>query len=170
MNITIIKAFFITLVITLISCMPINTTYIKQGELYGPIDSIQFATIKGLNNINDNSDAQVSVVGSSPPIEGVITGHLLKNGISTISNSKLSELNDKQLSKSAIVEWGVSGRNSRGITGISSGYSQEVTVLIRNAFSGELLYKGTGEYMGATDSDDLKGALLAALANFKSTK
>jgi len=170
MNTNAIKTFLITLVITLTSCMPINTTYVKKGELYETIDSIQFATIKGLNNITDNSDAQISVVGNSPPIESVITGHLLKNGISTIPNSKLSEFNNKQLSKSVIVEWGVSGRNSRGITGISSGYSQEVTVLIRNAFSGVLLYKGTGEYMGATDSDDLKGALLAALANFKSTK
>lgn len=162
------KRYLIAFIILLTGCSTLNTTYVQQGELYNSIEFIQFSTIKGLNNISDNSDTQVSVVSNSvTPIESVITGHLLKNGISTVSPSKFSTFNDTQLLKSAIVEWGVSGRNSRGISGA---YSQEVTVLIRNASSGELIYKGTGEYLGTTDADDLKGALLAALANFKSTR
>ena len=163
-----IKTYLIILAIALTGCMATNSTYVRQGQLYKPIDSIQFATIKGLHTISDDADTQVSVTNTSiAPIESVITGHLLKNGISTITSSELSKLNNSQLSKCITIEWGVSGRNSRGIIGISSGYSQEVTILMRNALSGELVYKGTGEYMGQTDTDDLKGALLAALSNFK---
>lgn len=158
------KKYLIILVIALTGCVAINSTYVRQGQLYKPIDSIQFATIKNHHNISDDADTQISVTNtSSTPIEGVISGYLLKNGISTISSAQLSKLNNSQLSKCLIVEWGVSGRNSRGIIG----YSQEVTILMRNALSGELVYKGIGEYMGRTEKDDLKGALLAALTNFK---
>lgn len=118
--------------------------------------------------MRDHTNSQVAVVNSSSlrigNIENVISGHLLKNGISNVTLNEFSKFNSNQKSKCIIVEWGVSGRNARGSSG---GYSQEVTVIIRNALSKELIYKGIGEYIGQTEIDDLRGALLAALKNFK---
>jgi len=101
-----------------------------------------------------------SIIGT---VDNVIVGSLLKNEISTLSDNEFMKLSKQELNNSIIVEWGISGRINRG----KGAYSQEVTVLIRNASTRKLIYKGIGEYIGRTEIDDLRGALLAALKNFK---
>ena len=154
--------------ILLIGCASINTTYQSHGTTYSPTENIQFALIKGKFEMGDQTQSQIALVNPSSlrigTVESVITGHLLKNGISTISLEEYSKFAADQINKCIIVEWGVSGRNSQGIRGA---YSQEVTVLIRRASSKELVYQGIGEYIGETEIDDIKGALFAALKNFK---
>jgi len=44
------------------------------------------------------------------------------------------------------------------------GYSQEITLVMRDLISDEPVYIGTGEYMGLTDADDLRGAMIATLS------
>lgn len=155
--------------ILLIGCASmINTTYQSHGTTYLPTENIQFALIKGKFEMGDQTQSQIALVDPSSlrigTFESVITGHLLKNSISTISLEEYSKFTEDQINKCIIVEWGVSGRNSQGIHGA---YSQEVTVIIRRASSKELVYQGIGEYIGQTEIDDIKGALFAALKNFK---
>ncbi|MFH1008912.1 MAG: hypothetical protein V1800_15665 [Candidatus Latescibacterota bacterium] len=164
------KIFFAVATIVFLSgcAYQVNVTYRSHGTTYASLETVKYAVIKGQFNMKDQTNSQVAVVNATAlrigNIESVITGSLLKNGISTMSSDELSELPQDQHARCIIVEWGISGRNSRGI---GAGYSQEVTVLIKNALSGELVYKGIGEYMGQTEIDDLKGALLAALKDFR---
>jgi len=144
----------------------INLTFQSDGTNYSSLEPIQYAFIKDKLDISDKTKSQVTLAGPSElrigNIESVIKGSLLKHNISTISYDEFSKLTKDKISRCIIVEWGISGRNGRS----DSGYSQEVTVLIKNASSGKLIYKGVGEYMGQTEIDDLKGALFAALKNF----
>lgn len=43
------------------------------------------------------------------------------------------------------------------------GYSLEVTVVLSDYLTGEVVYSGIGEHMGGTKKDDWRGAIQAAL-------
>jgi hypothetical protein len=153
-------------ILLLVGCSSMNKTYQSQGIIYSKMSDIQFALIKSKLGINDQTQSQIVIADPSSlrigNVDNVISGALLKNGISTISPDEFTKLTEDQTKKCILVEWGISGRNAR-----SGGYSQEVTVLIKNASSKEMVYQGTGEYYGQTEVDDLRGALLAALKEFK---
>ena len=150
----------------------INVTFKSEGKIINKSQNIQFALIKkqkGLTN-KESDVTQVSVQHNTQSrigtVDNVIIGSLLKNDISTLSDNEFKKLSKENLLNSIIVEWGISGRINRG----DGAYSQEVTVLVRNASTRVLIYQGIGEYIGHTEIDDLRGALLAALKNFKVNK
>jgi len=144
----------------------LNTTYHSDGRFYQPAQKYRFAVIKRSFDMADNTGSQLALVTSGlrvGDIEAVIRGHILKNGISTLNEQEYGKLKRNQKLRCLLIEWGISGRNARDKDGA---YSQEVTVGITDAMSQELVYRGIGEYIGQTEIDDLRGALLAALKNF----
>jgi len=155
------------LVIALSACAKINITYRSSGSMRGSIASAEFALIKSSYSLTDRTGAQLALTAPTQlrvgDVENVIVGTLLKHRISVLTKPEFDALEQSGRSKCLVVEWGASGRSARGT---KAGFSQEVTVLIRNAHSGEIVYQGVGEYMGETEIDDLRGALLAALAGF----
>lgn len=157
------------LLLSAAGCESVNTTFKSTGSMLAPLVGVEYAVIKSTYDMKDKTSAQIVVTRPTQlrigNLENVIVGTLLKHRISTISPSEFTQLGEEKQAKCLLVEWGVSGRNTRGQ---GSGFSQEVTVLVRNAGTGLLVYEGTGEYMGETEIDDLRGALLAALANFDS--
>ncbi len=157
----------VALALATAGCATVNKTYVSEGEMISPVSHIEFAVVSTKYDMSDRTGSQVTLASPSAlrigDIENVIVGHFIKLGISTISEEQLDSKTTQQKERCVVVEWGVSGRKSRGYSG---GYSQEVSILVRNANSGEMIYRGVGEYMGSTEVDDLRGALLAALENF----
>ena len=159
----------ILLLVSVMGCTPriLNIPLKSEGTMYASAGAFEYAVIRGKFEMQDQTNAQVAVVGQSGlrigTIESVIAGRLLKDNISTVTRDELAALTAEHRTRALVVEFGVSGRNPQGK---KDAYSQEVIVLIKNFATGELVYKGVGEYMGSTEIDDVKGAILAALENF----
>lgn len=167
---------FVMIAILGVSCATthLNTTLHSEGKVYRSVQGYRFAIIKRYFDMTDKTRSQLALARQFSTlanqselrigdIEAVIRGHMLKNGISTLSAQEFIRLDKNQKRSCLVIEWDISGRNARGKEGA---FSQEVTVGIKDAVSQEIVYRGVGEYFGQTQIDDLTGALLAALKNF----
>lgn len=85
----------------------------------------------------------------------VIAGSLIKKGFLV-----LPELEPELKSKTLIVNYGESGRRTKGL----SGYTIEVTIQFISAETHELVCSCTAEGQGRTEADDIRIAIRRALA------
>ena len=92
-------------------------------------------------------------------MESIIEGAILKSGFTLLSQDELLSLPEDKVKKVLVSKWGISGRKDKAF----GSYSQEVTVVLTDYITKEYVYRGIGEYMGASQLDDIKGALTAAL-------
>jgi hypothetical protein len=87
----------------------------------------------------------------------VIGGIMLKKGF-----VKLPELKQDLLNQTLVVNYGESGRKSKGL-----GYSIEVTVQFIAADTNKLISSCTAEGMGETEADDIRIAINKCLNIYK---
>ena len=87
----------------------------------------------------------------------VISGVLLKKGL-----IRLPELKQDLLDQTFIVNYGESGRKSKGL-----GYSIEVTIQFIEAETSKLISTCTAEGMGQTEADDIRIAINHCLEKYK---
>lgn len=145
-----------------------STVYKSEGSMLSKgSNNYSYAYIKnGINSTKMENDDTIKYdlkINQKNQKEATpdryIIGDLLKRGISIITEDEYSlKRNGSVLS----VEWVISGKNRKDILG---SYSLEVAVLIRDASTGGLIYKGAGEGMGLTHEDDIRIATLAAIKN-----
>jgi hypothetical protein len=150
-----------------------STTYKSEGTVFiGDNSSYKYAFINNLAgsagetnvestkyDIKINKENELNYGG----VDNLIIGTLLKQGISIITEEDFALMKESKSGAILSVEWTVSGRQDRGF----GSYSQEVVVIVKDAQTGVLIYKGVGEGMGMAEEDDIRIALLAALKRLK---
>ena len=101
-------------------------------------------------------------------LEEYIEKKALESGFEIIPSENISKSSENDLSIALIARWRVSGR--RPVNSFLGSFSQEITVTLDDYFSGHTVYRGIGEHMGKLSDDDLKGAMIAAIAGLSSYK
>jgi hypothetical protein len=147
-----------------------NSVYKSTGNTYKINDkNYEYAIIKKQirTTAQEGADTEKYDIKINPKyakigaVDNVIIGTLLKQGLSIVTEEQLNALGENSKNFTLVVEWGVSGRDDKFM-----GYSQEVTVLIKDAVTRQIVYKGSGEGMGEDEIADVRIALEAALVNF----
>lgn len=93
-------------------------------------------------------------------VDNLLEGLLMRIGLSVVARPELERLPESARPTALIAKWAVAGRTNR----FAGGYSQQVIVTLSAYDTGDVIYRGTGEHMGHTEIDDVKGALEAAMA------
>lgn len=108
----------------------------------------------------DSSSTRIEYISFNELIENIFAQHGFKP-IQSVNN-----LPKQDLAKTAVVQW----RRTNTTPNELGGYSIEVTVLVTDFFSLEVIYQGVGDYMGMTEIGDQKGAIIAALKGLSDAK
>jgi hypothetical protein len=164
---SIIRIVFTVFIAVFINCSSVNTTY-KMDSFFNPkisISNYSYLVVAENDNLEPSSQLTLSTSNDARfgNAKSIIEGYAMKCGFSVLSFKELSELPKDNIAKVLIAKWGISGRNSRTDLMSSGAYSQEVTVILSDYTSKEIVYRGIGEYMGRSELDDIKGALSAAM-------
>lgn len=156
------------LIVPFVYCAAVNTTY-KTDSFFNPripISNYSYLIVVGDdNNLEPSSQVTLSTPSDARfgNAKSVIEGHAMKCGLSVLTSRELSELPKENVARVLIAKWGISGRTPRRNAMSDGAYSQEVTVILSDYTSKEMVYRGVGEYMGRSELDDIKGALSAAM-------
>jgi hypothetical protein len=137
-------------------------TVIKKGD----VDNYTYAYLPTVENIKSSSSGlygnDYGVYGSSVTKEAnpgsMIEGLLLKRGIISVSS-----VDNEKAGKTLIVRYGESGR--RDILGGLGGYTLEVTIMMIDASTDEIVYSCVAEGQGSTETDDIREAVHRCLAD-----
>lgn len=109
----------------------------------------------------DPSDGQkYEYVSFNPLIENMF----LEQGFTPIQS--LQGLSKPDRLKTAVVQW----RKTDTIPNVLGGYSVEITILVTDLVSKEIVYQGLGDHRGATETGDHEGAITAALEGLSDAK
>ncbi|PTQ82396.1 hypothetical protein [Nitrosomonas ureae] len=120
-----------------------------------PVSNYAIAIIQESETINSTLvTTGVGYTKSTNPAS-LISGALLKRGV-----SRIYDIPDKNRDKLLLVTWGISGTRNIGILG---DYSQEVSILMRQADNLSTVYKCTAEGIGSTEADDIREAIFSCL-------
>lgn len=93
-------------------------------------------------------------------VNSLIEGIFFKHGFTAINSPK--SLSNHDLQQTLVASWRETGRNTRAL---GLGYSVEITVLVTDYLTKQVVYQGVGESMGKTVADDVSGAIIAAFKN-----
>lgn len=138
------------------SVMP--STDIREPQIQSaiPINSYVLAIINDGQAIHSAVASSGTAYTRSFDPDDAIAGVLLKHGI-----SRIYEAPKTNLDKTLLITWGVSGSRNIGMLGA---YSQEITILMRQADNSEVVYKCTAEGIGSTEADDIREATNSCLS------
>lgn len=148
----------ICIVLLMNACAPLRTPVIVKNA---PIEMFKYAYISPTKELTSSTGStyggQYGVYGSSTTKSvnpsDVIVGILIQKGYVI-----LPELNPELAKETLIVNYGESGRRSRGL-----GYTIEVTIQFISAAANELVSSCTAEGQGETEADDIRQAIRRAL-------
>lgn len=91
--------------------------------------------------------------------DDLIEGVLLKKGI-----VRLSELPEKNTELFLIAKFAVSGKRS---VYLGMGYTMEVTIVLMEAETLNIVYSCTAEGLGSTEVDDIRAAIINCMSGLK---
>lgn len=156
------KFTLLSMLIYLTGCASIS----PSSEIKAPqVDSRQtvsdfvVALIQGGDKINSTLVTESVGYTKSTDPASLITGVLLKKGV-----SRVSELPANNREKALLVTWGISGTRKIGYLGA---YSQEISILMRKADDLTIVYKCAAEGIGSTEADDIREAVFSCLSGLK---
>ncbi|MBL4911329.1 MAG: hypothetical protein JKX78_15130 [Alteromonadaceae bacterium] len=153
------KRLILPLLLALSGCSSINPSGdILPPEInsYIPIDNYSFVLINESETVNSAVANESGGYTRTVDPDEAIAGVLLKMGV-----IRIYETPDTNLDKVALVSYGVSGTRNIGLMGA---YSQEVTIVIREVNSTNLIYQCSAEGIGSTEADDIRNAISSCLS------
>jgi hypothetical protein len=141
------------------SVIPSSDIKPPQIDSRHSVTNYAMAIIQGGEKVNSTLVTESIGYTKSTDPASLISGVLLKNGVSRVYSAP-----DKNQDKLLLVTWGISGTRKIGMLGA---YSQEVSILIRQADNLEIVYKCTAEGIGSTEADDIREAVFSCLSGIK---
>lgn len=156
----------VSVLFILTGCRALDAPAIK---IYAPIEGYKYIYITPTKELTagygyTRSDAFLGTRGlstmKSVNPRDIISGELIKQGFVI-----LPELQPELNTKTFIVNYGESGRKSRGL-----GYTIEVTLQFLSADKNAVVCTCTAEGQGETEADDIRIAIKRALAGFFTMK
>ena len=91
--------------------------------------------------------------------DDLIEGILLKKGI-----VRLNELPEQERENYLISKFAISGKRS---VNFGMGYTMEVTIILMNAKTLDIVYSCTAEGIGSTEVDDVRSAIINCMSSLK---